>query len=231
MYDGSSEAVSTMYILQKAPHRYEETGSASSRETTGKSRCPRPKRRLWQRCMDRIPYSTACGSRLLVGSSVWPRAGGKSRAKIVPISLLPCCSPPPGTLPSIGASTTLTAASGRPPAPACRRRCTPRLGARRVRPACQALGALAAAPHLSQHRALRCWLGAAGLEDEAELLQPLFWEFVVKMFRETVLGCWAELATGVRAGGDGTGGQEVGDRGTRRCASGSGSIRASSQAT
>jgi len=55
--------------------------------------------------------------------------------------------------------------------------------------ACQALGALAAAPHLSQHRALRCWLGAAGLEDEAELLQPLFWEFVVKMFREGVLGC------------------------------------------
>jgi len=98
-------------------------------------------------------------------------------------------------------------------------------------PACQALGALAAAPHLSQHRALRCWLGAAGLEDEAELLQPLFWEFVVKMFREAVLGCWPELATGVRAGGDGAGGQEVGDRGTRRCASGSGSIRASSQAT
>jgi len=156
MYNGSSEAVSTMYILQKAPHRYEETGSASSRETTGKSRCPRPKHRLWQRCMDRIPYSTACGSRLRAGGSVWPRAGGKSRAKIVPISLLPCCSPPPGTLPSIGASTTLSAASGRPPAPACRRRCTPRLGARRVRPACQALGALAAAPHLSQHRALRC---------------------------------------------------------------------------
>ena len=72
MYNGSSEAVSTMYILQKAPHRYEETGSASSRETTGKSRCPRPKRRLWQRCMDRIPYSTVCGSRL--------RAGGFSLA-------------------------------------------------------------------------------------------------------------------------------------------------------
>ena len=47
-----------MYILQKAPHRYKETGSALSREMTGKSRCPRPKRRLWQRCMDRIPYST-----------------------------------------------------------------------------------------------------------------------------------------------------------------------------
>ena len=73
--------------------------------------------------------------------------------------------------------------------------------------------------------------GSCWLEDEAELLQPLFWEFVVKMFREAVLGCWPELATGVRAGGDGTGGQEVGDRGTRRCASGSGSIRASSQAT
>ena len=180
--------------------------------------------------MDRIPYSTTCGSRLRAGGSVWPRAGGKSRTKMVPISLLPCCSPPPGTLPSIGASTTLSAASGRPPAPACRRRCTPRLGARRVRPACQALGALAAAPHLSQHRALRCWQGAAGLEDEAELLQPLFWEFVVKIFREVVLGCWLELTTGVSVG-DGAGGQEVGDRGTRRCASGSGSIRASSQAT
>ena len=120
---------------------------------------------------------------------------------------------------------------GRPSVPARRRRRAPPLGAQLVRPAGPALGALAAAPHWSQHRALRCWLAAAGLEDEAELLQPLFWEFVVKMFREAVLGCSPELATGVRAGGDGAGGQEVGDRGTRRCASGSGSIRASSQAT
>ena len=52
MYNGSSEAVSTMYILQKAPHQYEETGSASSHETTGKSRCPRLRRLLQQRCTD-----------------------------------------------------------------------------------------------------------------------------------------------------------------------------------
>ena len=49
--NGSLEPVSTMWILRKTPRRRQETSSPSSREATGKSRGPRPRRRLQQRCM------------------------------------------------------------------------------------------------------------------------------------------------------------------------------------
>ena len=64
---------------------------ASSRETTGKSRCPRPKRRLWQRCMDRIPYPTACGTRLCARGGV--QFGRAPEGSLAPKSFPSRCFP------------------------------------------------------------------------------------------------------------------------------------------